>query len=331
MGSETPWLPDKGKGWRFKVNSSTLLKVANLKVSFPTRYGIVRALDRVNLEIREGEPLCLVGESGCGKTTIALSLMRLLPENAQISGEIWFKGNDLLQLGKDEMRKIRGREIAMIFEHPATCLNPVFAVGGQIAEAVRLHRKCSRKEARERALELMEMVGIPSPQERYGQYPNEFSGGMQQRAMIATALAYTPSLLIADEPTTALDVTVQAQILELLKDLISNFNTSLFLITHDLAVAAEMCDNVAVMYAGEIVEQRSMREVFNNPKHPYTIALLSAISDNGLRPIKGSVPSLTNLPTGCRFHPRCSLAEDICKELRPEMENGVRCHLWQKS
>jgi len=308
-----------------------LLRISNLRVSFPTKAGVVQASDGVNLEINQGESLCLVGESGCGKTIVALSIVRLLPENAQISGEIRFKGKNLLSLAKEEMRRIRGREIAMVFEQPATCLNPVFTVGDQIAEAVRVHEKCSKKESKERAIELMEMVGIPSPQKRYNQYPHEFSGGMQQRAMIAIALAFRPSLLIADEPTTSLDVTIQAQIMELLKDLVSKFRTSLFLITHDLAVAAEMCDKVAVMYAGDVMEKGRVSQVFKQPKHPYTKALLEAISEDGLRPIKGSVPELTRPPTGCKFHPRCPLATDACREVRPEMKNGVRCHLWQKS
>ena len=308
-----------------------LLQISNLHVDFPTKAGMVRASDGVNLEIKPGESLCLVGESGCGKTIVALTIMRLLPENAQISGEIWLKGKNLLSLGKEEMRKIRGREIAMIFEQPATCLNPVFTAGDQIAEAVRIHEKCSRKEARERAIELMEMVGIPSPRKRYRQYPHEFSGGMQQRVMIAMALAFSPSLLIADEPTTSLDVTIQTQIVELLKDLVAKLKTSLFLITHDLGVAAEMDDRVAVMYAGEIMEKGRVSEVFKYPQHPYTKALLGAISKDGLRPIKGSVPELTRLPKGCKFHPRCSQARDICREIRPEMKNGVRCHLCRES
>lgn len=308
-----------------------LLQISNLYVNFTTKAGVVRASDGVNLEIKQGESLCLVGESGCGKTIVALSIMRLLPQNAQTSGEIWFKGKELLSLGKEEMRRIRGREIAMIFEQPATCLDPVFTVGDQIAEAMRVHERCSGKESKEKAIDLMEMVEIPSPQKRFKQYPHEFSGGMQQRAMIAIALSYNPSLLIADEPMTFLDVTIQAQIMELLKDLVSKFRTSLLLITHDLGVAAEMCDGVVVMYAGEIVEKGRVSEVFKYPKHPYTKALLGAISNDGLKPIKGSVPELTSLPSGCKFHPRCPLVRDVCREARPEMKNGVRCHLWEKS
>lgn len=308
-----------------------LLRISDLRVDFPAEAGLVRVLDGVGLEIKKGKSLCLVGESGCGKTIVALSIMRLLLENAYVSGEIRFNGQDILLLEEAEMRKIRGREIAMIFEQPATCLNPVFTVGDQIAGAVRAHEKCSRKEARKRVIELMEMVGIPSPRRRCDQYPHEFSGGMQQRVMIAIALAFSPSLLIADEPTTSLDVTIQAQIVELLKVLIVEFNTSLLLITHDLAIAAELCDSVAVMYAGEIVERGSVKEVFKNPKHPYTGALLGAISSDGFRPIKGSVPEFIRLPRGCRFHPRCSLSQDVCRHVSPKMRNGVRCHLWPEN
>jgi oligopeptide/dipeptide ABC transporter ATP-binding protein len=219
----------------------------------------------------------------------------------------------------------------MIFEQPASCLNPVFTVGEQIAEAVRANGGRSTEDARETVIRLMRLTGIPSPEKRYRQYPHEFSGGMLQRAMISIAMASKPKLLIADEPTTSLDVTVQAQIIELIKDLIAKFDTSLLLITHDLGVAAELCKDVAVMYAGEIVERGRLGEVFQDPKHPYTQALLRAISDDGLRPIKGSVPELTCLPDGCRFHPRCSLVKDVCRVLKPELKNEVRCHLWEKS
>ena len=273
-----------------------LLRIDNLHVSFPTDAGMIRVVDNVSLEIKQGESLCLVGESGCGKSMVALSIMRLLPKSAVLKGQIWFQGKELLSLDTKEIRHLRGQQIAMIFEQPATCLNPVFTVGDQIAEAVLINDNCHRREARERSVELMDMVGIPSPCKRYKQYPHEFSGGMQQRIMIAIALAYSPSLLIADEPTTSLDVTIQAQIIELLQELTAKFRVSLFLITHDLGVAAEMCDNVAVMYAGEILERGRIAEVFTAPEHPYTQALLGAISDDGLRPIPGSVPDLSNPP-----------------------------------
>lgn len=308
-----------------------MLQIKDLHVNFATEAGVVRASDGISLEIKPGESFCLVGESGCGKTIVALSIMRLLPENAQTRGEIYFKGKNLFSLGKAEMRRIRGQEIAMVFEQPAACLNPVFTVGEQIAEAVRACKKCSKKESRERSVELMEIVGIPSPQERYLQYPHEFSIGMQQRAMIAIALSFNPSLLIVDEFTTSLDVITQAQIVELLGGLVAKSKTSLLLITHDLGVAFKMCDTVAVMYAGEVVETGRVDRVFKYPWHPYTRALLGAISNNGLRPIKGSVPELTHLPDGCRFHPRCHLAENVCQRVRPEIENGVRCHLCKKN
>jgi len=307
-----------------------ILRIRDLKVSFSTQAGQVRVLSGLNLDIEKGKSVCLVGESGCGKTIVALSIMRLLPGNAQVSGEIRYKGRNLLSLKGEEMRRIRGREISMIFEQPASCLNPVFTVGDQISEAVRANAngKSSAKEAKEAAIMLMRLTGIQSPEKRYSRYPHEFSGGMLQRAMISMAMASRPALLIADEPTTSLDVTVQAQILELIKDLISRFDTSLMLITHDLGVASEMCRAAAVMYAGEIVEMGPVSEVFKDPRHPYTRALLSAISDDGLKPIKGSLPELTNLPEGCRFSPRCPLAKDLCRLSSPELTDGVRCHLW---
>lgn len=307
-----------------------LLNINELHINFSTNGGQVQVLSGFCLDIQKGNSICLVGESGCGKTIVALSIMRLLPENAQISGKIRFKDRDLLTLGKEEMRRIRGHEISMIFEQPSSCLNPVFTVGDQIAEAVRANEECEKKEARESAIALMKLTGIPSPEKRFGQYPHEFSGGMLQRAMISIAMASKPALLIADEPTTSLDVTVQAQIIELIKDLIAKFDMSLLLITHDLGVAAELCRDIVVMYAGEIVEKGSLNKVFDHPRHPYTQALLNAISDGELRPIRGSVPELTHLPEGCRFHLRCPYAEEQCCYLKPDLINGVRCHLWKK-
>lgn len=225
------------------------------------------------------------------------------------------------------MRKIRGRDIAMIFEQPARCLNPVLSVGDQIAEAVRIHAKCSRKASRQRAVDMMDCVGISSPHRRYRQYPHEFSGGMAQRVMIAMALVFRPSLLIADELTTSLDVTIQAQIMVLLKELVAQFNTSLIMITHDLGVAAQMGDRLAVMYAGGIVEKGRLNDVFKTPRHPYTQALVKAASCKGLVPVNGTVPELSRLPSGCRFHPRCPLAQDLCSKRMPRMQSGVSCHL----
>jgi peptide/nickel transport system ATP-binding protein len=308
-----------------------LLRVNNLYVSINTGENVVRASKGIDLAVKQGRSLCLVGESGCGKTVLALSIMRLLPENAHVSGEIWFRGKNLLLSSNEEMRRIRGREMAMIFAQPASYLNPVFTIGEQIAEAVRVHRDCSRRDAREMALELMEMVQIHPQRQRYDHYPHEFSGGMQQRVMIAMALAFSPYLLIADEPTSSLDVTVQAEILDLLRDLVARFGSSLLLITHDIGVAAEMCDQVAVMYAAEIVETGDASEVFCHPRHPYTKALLETISDGEFKPIRGSVPELTHLPAGCCFHPRCPMTKSICREKKPEMREGVKCHLWEKN
>lgn len=305
-----------------------LLDIVNLNISFPTKAGVIRASDGVSLEIGQGEVLCLVGESGCGKTIVALGIMRLLPGNARIDGNILFHGKDLFALPEKEMRRVRGRDIAMIFEQPAKCLNPVLSVGDQIAEAVRIHARCSRKASKDRAVEMMGRVGIPAPHRRYRQYPHEFSGGMAQRVMIAMALVVKPSLLIADEPTTSLDVTIQAQIMFLLKGLVAQFKTSLLLITHDLGVAAQMGDRLAVMYAGGIVEKGRLNDVFRAPRHPYTRALVKVASRAGPASVSGTVPELSRLPSGCRFHPRCPLARDRCSKRMPGMQSGVRCHLF---
>jgi oligopeptide/dipeptide ABC transporter ATP-binding protein len=304
-----------------------VLDIVNLNISFPTKAGVVQASDGVTLKIRRGEVLCLVGESGCGKTMVALSIMGLLPGKALIDGKILFNDKNLFSLQEKEMRRVRGRDIAMIFEQPARCLNPVLSVGDQIAEAIRSHEKCSRKASRQRAVDMMGLVGIPSPRSRYGQYPHEFSGGMAQRVMIAMALVFRPCLLIADEPTTSLDVTIQAQIIHLLKGFVAQFNTSLLLITHDLGVAAQIGDRIAVMYAGGIVEKGRLVDVFKTPRHPYTRALVKVASSEDLAPVNGAVPELSRLPSGCRFHPRCSLARDLCSKRRPKMQGGVSCHL----
>jgi peptide/nickel transport system ATP-binding protein len=308
--------------------AASLLEIRDLNVKFRTDAGLVDACNGIDLMIRERESLCLIGESGCGKSVVALAILNLLPENAIISGEVIFKGRDLLNLNEKEMRGVRGNEISMIFEQPGTCLNPVFPIGDQIAEALRIHEHLRKNEAKEKAVELMVHVGI-SPQ-RYGEYPHQFSGGMQQRVMIAMALAFRPSIIVADEPTTSLDLITQAQILDLLKKVSQENNISLFLITHDLGVVWEMCDSLAVMYAGEIVERAPIDEFFHSPMHPYSKALLGSISKSGFHPIGGSVPNLTDLPDGCRFHPRCDKCSDICKKLRPKMTyfstRGVRCH-----
>ncbi|MBL8172218.1 MAG: ABC transporter ATP-binding protein [Acidobacteria bacterium] len=302
---------------------NTLLEVKNLRTYFATARGEVRSVDDVSFSLAQGETLSLVGESGCGKSVTALSLLRLVtPPGRIVGGEIRFAGRDLLTLSEAEMRTIRGDDIAMIFQDPMTSLNPVYTVGEQIAEAIRLHRKVGRNEAWQQAIEGMRDVAIPAPDVRAKNYPHELSGGMRQRVMIAMALACNPKLLIADEPTTALDVTIQAQILDLLTELREKHNLALLLITHDLGVVAETSDRVAVMYAGKIVEQASARELFRHPRHPYTEGLLRAVprlDETGeakkrrLHTIEGVVPNPLELPPGCRFAPRCVHAQAVCR------------------
>lgn len=302
----------------------SLLEVKKLKTYFATRHGEVRSVDDLSFTIERGETLSLVGESGCGKSVTALSIMRLVSQPGRVvGGEILFESRDLLKLSEDEMRAIRGNDIAMIFQDPMTSLNPVFTVGEQIAEAIRLHRKVSKREAWDQAIEGMRDVTIPSPETRAKNYPYEMSGGMRQRVMIAMALACDPKLLIADEPTTALDVTIQAQILDLLTELRQKRDLALLLITHDLGVVAETSDRVAVMYAGKIIEEASAKELFSRPRHPYTEGLLRAVprldeERQGrmlrLQTIEGVVPNPLELPDGCRFAPRCRHAEGKCRE-----------------
>jgi oligopeptide/dipeptide ABC transporter ATP-binding protein len=301
-----------------------LLEVRNLQTQFPTRAGLVRAVDGVSFYLDGGELLGLVGESGCGKSITALSVMRLIaPPGKIVSGEIIFDGKNLLSLSDREMRQIRGDDIAMIFQDPMTSLNPVFRVGEQIAEALRLHRKLSRPDARAAAIEAMQEVAIPDPARRVDDYPHQLSGGMRQRVMIAMALACNPKLLIADEPTTALDVTIQAQILELLNELRKTRELAVLLITHDLGVVAEVADRVAVMYTGRIVEESPVEELFARPKHPYTEGLLRSVPKltaehvakaERLETIEGVVPSPTDLPPGCHFAPRCPYRLSRCTE-----------------
>src|SRR6476469_4590040 len=301
---------------------SHLLEVNNLRTHFPTRRGLVRAVDGVSFYLDRGELLGLVGESGCGKSMTALSVMRLIaPPGKIVEGEILFDGQDLLKLSDAEMRQMRGDDIAMIFQDPMTSLNPVFTVGEQIAEALRLHRKLSRKDAKHAAIEAMREVAIPDPARRIDDYPHQLSGGMRQRVMIAMALACDPKLLIADEPTTALDVTIQAQILELLNELRKNRELAVLLITHDLGVVAEVADRVAVMYTGRIVEESPVEELFARPRHPYTECLLrsgpkltsaTAAKQERLETIEGTVPSPTDLPPGCHFAPRCPYRMPRC-------------------
>ena len=320
-----------------------LLRVKDLKTYFFTHEGTVKAVDGINLKVSKGETLGLVGESGCGKSVTALSIMRLIPSppGKIVGGEIHFEGKNLLELNEKEMRKIRGRKISMIFQEPMTSLDPMFTIGDEIAEVIRLHQGLKKDEARKKAIESLKTVGMPDPEKRINEYPHELSGGMRQRAMIAMALSCNPTLLIADEPTTALDVTIQAQILRLIDELRKKFGTSVLLITHDLGVIAETCDNVAVMYAGHIVEHTDANTLFRNPLHPYTKGLMKSIprldvDTKRLEIIKGLVPTLLDMPSGCPFHPRCNFCSEGCTKELPklievEKNHLVRCHLVRSS
>jgi len=315
-----------------------LLRINNLVVHFHRYEGVVKALDGVNLRIGHKEILGLVGETGSGKTITALSIMRLVPPPGKIvQGEILFEGRDLLKLSNEEMRRIRGKEISMIFQEPRAALNPILPVGFQLREALEAHSSLSNKEAEGLIMGMLEKVGLPNPRSLLKRYPHELSGGMAQRVMIAMALLMKPKLLIADEPTSALDVTVQAQIIQLIKDLVSEIGSSVLYITHDLGIAAELCDKVAVMYAGNIVEYGSIFDIFDNPLHPYTKGLLAAIPRLGheLYTIKGEIPNLINPPKGCRFHPRCPHAMEICSKVKPPplwlgKNRMVACHLYSE-
>jgi len=304
---------------------SQLLDVRGLHVQFVRQDGLVRAVDGVSYTLNEGECLGLVGESGSGKTVSVLSLLRLLPHTARLSGQALFLGRDLLRMGPADIRRVRGRQIGMIFQDPITSLNPTLPVGRQIMEALLWHRLSTAREAKRRAIELLDKVGIPAPASRFNEYPHQFSGGMCQRVMIAIALACQPKLVIADEPTTALDVTVQAQILALLRQMRREYRMAMILITHDLGVAATLCDRIAVMYAGKIVEIGPLTSILRDELHPYTHGLMNATPIVGrrgapLEPIPGSPPSLINPPPGCPFHPRCPLAIDICRRQMPPLE-----------
>ena len=304
-----------------------LIQVKNLQTSFFTPEGEVRSVDGVSFEIGEGKTLGLVGESGCGKSVTSLSIMRLVPSppGQIVGGEIYYRGRDLLKLNKEEMRKIRGNEISMIFQEPMTSLNPVFTVGNQIGEAIQLHQGLGKRETRAKTIEMLRLVKIADPESRVDSYPHQLSGGMRQRVMIAMALSCHPNLLIADEPTTALDVTIQAQILELIKELQQKMGMALLLITHDLGVVAERADEVAIMYAGKIVERGRAEAIFARPLHPYTVGLLNSLPGAGgkkkkrLNAIPGVVPSPLNLPSGCRFRDRCPKAAGVCAETEPQL------------
>lgn len=312
-----------------------LLEVKNLRVQFDTSDGTVKALNGIDISLDEGMTLGLVGETGAGKTTLAKSIMRIVPQppGKIVSGEILYDGKDILKMDKNEIRKIRGEHISMIFQDPMTSLNPVMTVGEQIAETIKTHEKISSVEATKKACEMLELVGIKA--DRAGDYPHQFSGGMKQRVVIAIALACNPRILIADEPTTALDVTIQAQVLEMMQKLKQKFNTATILITHDLGVVAQTCEKAAVIYAGEIVEYGTVHEVFKNMKHPYTIGLMNSIpkihvDERRLHPIEGLMPDPVSLPDGCKFCDRCRFAIDKCKKENPEMvklsgEHLVKC------
>jgi peptide/nickel transport system ATP-binding protein len=316
-----------------------LLEVKDLRVHFPTDDGLVKAVDGISFSLLPGETLGVVGESGSGKSVSFLTVMGLISrKQAQIEGEIIFQGQNLLEMSMDELRDVRGEKISMIFQDPMTSLHPYYKVGYQISEAIRVHQRVSKQEAHEQAVEMLRRVGIPRPDERAKQYPHEFSGGMRQRAMIAMALALNPDLLIADEPTTALDVTVQAQILDLIDRLKDEFNAAVVIITHDLGVVAEHCDHIQVMYAGRVVESGDRRDIYYQAHHPYTWGLLSSIPrmdesrDERLNPIKGLPPSLIFVPPGCAFHPRCPYRFDKCDKEEPLLlpsdgHHASACHL----
>jgi oligopeptide/dipeptide ABC transporter ATP-binding protein len=319
-----------------------ILSIRNLKTYFRTDEGDALAVDDVSFNVPAGKTVALVGESGCGKTVTALSIMRLVPSppGRIVGGEVFFNGRDLLRLSEEEMRAIRGNAISMIFQEPMTSLNPVFRVGSQVAATIRLHRRVSYEDARNQTIQLLDKVGIPSPEERVDDYPHQMSGGMRQRVMIAMALACDPRILIADEPTTALDVTIQAQILDLLKALQAETGMAILLITHDLGIVAETADRVAIMYAGKIVEEAGVRDLFANPKHPYTEGLFVSLpkvteTRERLRTIQGQVPSALHFPPGCRFHPRCPYCMEVCKSEVPEFmpvaaDHSAACWLYPK-
>jgi peptide/nickel transport system ATP-binding protein/oligopeptide transport system ATP-binding protein len=313
------------------VNDQIILEIKDLKTYFFTYEGVAKAVDGVSYQLAKGEPLGVVGESGCGKSVTALSVLRLIPvpPGKIVGGQILFKGKNLLEFTEDEMRKIRGNRISMIFQEPMTSLNPVFTVGNQIQETFQLHQGLSKKEALEKSIEMLRLVNIPSPERAVERYPHELSGGMRQRVMIAMALACNPEILIADEPTTALDVTIQAQILDLMNKLKEELGMAIILITHNLGVIAETVRRVIVMYAGKIVEEAKTKTLFENPQHPYTMGLLKSIPILGdkirrgkvrLNEIPGVVPSLYELPPGCKFSTRCSFTMDICREKEPELK-----------
>lgn len=324
------------------MQQQKVLEVKNLKTHFFTKEGTSRAVDGVSFYLNKGETIGIVGESGCGKSMTSLSILNLIPSppGKIVDGEILLHGQNIIGLPQEELRKIRGKKISMIFQEPMTSLNPVLTVGEQIAETIRLHEKLPRKQAWEKAVDMLRIVGIPSPEKRAKQEPYQLSGGMRQRVMIAMALACNPDVLIADEPTTALDVTIQAQILEILKDLQQQMGMSIIFITHDLGVVSEMCDKVAVMYAGQVIEEGLTDELFDKPLHPYTRGLIDSLpklyeEQEELKTIEGSVPSPYNYPVGCRYADRCPFAKALCREAQPELitmadNRKVRCYKYSE-
>ena len=325
------------------MGNNMMLEIRHLKTYFFTRNGVVEAVDDVNFSLRKGESLCLVGESGCGKSTAALSVLRLIdsPPGRIIDGEILYHGEDLLHYSSERLRQIRGNRIAMIFQDPQSSLNPVFTVGDQITEQIKLHLRLKHKPAIERTLHLMEQVGIPRAGERMKDYPHQFSGGMKQRVMIAAALSCEPEILIADEPTTALDTTIKAQILDIFRELKQKRNMSILFITHDLGTVAGIADRIVVMYGGRVVEAGTVFDIFDQPKHPYTLGLIDCLPSistrrDRLTPIPGTIPSLIDTPEGCIFNPRCEQRMPICSQERPKEvvvsgEHLVSCHLYPQS
>lgn len=324
------------------MSEQPLLEVKDLKTTFSTETGSVTAVDGVSFSIHKGETIGVVGESGCGKSVTAESIMRLLNESSTTyDGKVLLEGENLLELNKDKMRDIRGNQISMIFQDPMTSLNPLQTIGSQIAEAIIVHQKVKKAEAHQKAVEMLRLTGIPAPEKRVNEYPHEISGGMRQRVVIAMALACQPKVIIADEPTTALDVTIQAQILDLMNDLKKELDMGIMMITHDLGVVAEVCQRVVVMYLGQVIEEGGVEELFARPLHPYTKGLLQSIPQldgdrsQKLHVIKGVVPPLTDVPKGCRFAPRCAFADETCTNKAPELKDGgkgqkVRCWHFEK-
>ena len=325
------------------MSRELILDVRNLSTTFRTERGPLKAIDGIDFQVYKGEILGIVGESGCGKSVTSQSVMRLYDEKytASYQGEVFLEGKDLMKIPYKKMQEIRGKKISMVFQDALSSLNPVFTVGNQICEPLKIHQKLSKKEAEEKAIEMLKLVGIPAPEKRINQYPHELSGGMRQRVMIAIALACKPQLLIADEPTTALDVTIQAQIMDLIVKLNQQLDMGVMLITHDLGVVAETCTRVIVMYLGQIVKEASVMDIFDNPKHPYTWGLIQSIPrldgdrTKALYTIKGTVPLLSQIPEGCRFAPRCPYATERCRKEMPELQNisetqRVRCFKYAK-